>query len=67
MKKTFIEVSNEKFERVCESALKLKDIYGTDYGTSYETFDQSKGYGHMIFKNKQEAMAYLKNKGVAVE
>lgn len=63
----FIEVSNEKFNKVFNSALKLKDIYGTDYGTSYETLDTSKEYGHMIFASKPEAMAYLKNKGVAVE
>lgn len=64
---TFIEVSNEQFKEHYEAWNLTNIIYGTNYGTSYETLDTSKGYGHMIFKDKQEAMVYLKNKGVAVE
>ncbi|WP_017548621.1 hypothetical protein [Salinicoccus carnicancri] len=63
----FTEVSNEQFEEQCETMIFSNLIHGTDYSTSYETLNTTKLYGHMIFSSKAEAMAYLKNKGVAVE
>lgn len=58
----FIEVSNIEFDEAFMEAENDNVIYGTDYGTSFETLDASKEYGHMIFEGKAEALAHIKRK-----
>ena len=58
MNKMYVEVTNEMFDRIYQSGGILSRLYGTEYDTSFETYDPAIEYGHMIFSSRKEAERY---------